>query len=99
MATKKDLERYVKELNNKYCKNTKNHLVINQAYGGYEVNLTGKTYKKGNKICYRKGSLGSGCSTIGNQYHDSATKTLEGLYKADSRGWVLGQVRHYERNR
>ncbi len=99
MATKKDLQNEVNRLNAKYCKNTKNHLVIHEAYGGYAVELTGKTYKRGNKIYYRKGSLGSGCSDIGNSYHDTATNTLSGLYKADARGWIKNSIRYHEKNR
>lgn len=47
MATKKDLEREVARLNDQYCKNTVNHLVVHQAYGGYSVELTGKKYQRG----------------------------------------------------
>ena len=42
-----DLRRYVSELNDMYCKRTKNHLIINCAYGGYQVCLSGKTINKG----------------------------------------------------
>lgn len=98
MATKKDLCREVARLNDKYCKNTKNHLVVGEAYGGYEVQLRGKEYKRGKKTFRRKGSL-SGAVSIGNQYHDTATKTLEGLCKADSRGWVKNQIRYYEKRK
>lgn len=97
MATKKDLQNYVNELNNKYCKNSKNHFVIHQAYGGYTVGLTGKTYKRGNKEYYYKGSLKGALSDVGNPYHDTATKTLEGLYRADSRGWIKEKVKHYNK--
>ena len=96
MATKRDLQNYVNELNKKYCKNTKNELVIHQAYGGYSVELTGKTYKHGNRTYWRKGSIGSGCASVGNDYHDTATNTLNALYKADSRGWVKSTIRNHE---
>lgn len=99
MATKKDLQNYVNELNERYCKKTKNYLTIDQAYGGYEIELTGKTYKRGSKTYYKKGSLGSGATCIGNQYHDTATKTLEGLYKADARGWILNAIKYYEKRK
>lgn len=93
MATLKDLQREVDRLNEKYCKNTANELVINRSYGGYAVQLTGKTYKKGNTY-YNRGM--SGAARIGNQYSDTATKTLEGLYNAESRGWLKNDVKIYE---
>lgn len=42
MATKKDLEREVERFNEKYCKSGPNKFAISQAYGGYQVVLTGK---------------------------------------------------------
>ncbi len=96
MATKKDLQREVDRLNEKYCKNTKNHLVVSEAYGGYAVELEGKYYKRGNKFFKRKGAM-SGAASIGNDYHDTATKTLASLLKADSKGWVKNSIRHYEK--
>ena len=99
MATKKDLQNYVNELNVRYCLNTKNYLVISQAYGGYCVELTGKTYYKGTKKHYKKGSLGSAAADIGNPYHDTATKTIEALYKADVRGWILNKIKYYEKRK
>lgn len=98
MATKKDLCREVERLNDKYCKNTKNHLVVGEAYGGYEVQLRGKEYKRGKKTFRRKGSM-SGAIAIGNQGYDTATKTLAGLWYADSRGWVKNQIRYKEKNK
>ena len=32
MATKNDLQAYVNELNQKYCKNTRNHLIVHKSY-------------------------------------------------------------------
>lgn len=98
MATKKDLQDAVKYFNNKYCKNTKNHLVISQAYGGYCVGLTGKRNKRTGKPL--KNSVGTGfCSVGANDWHDTASNTIEGLYKADSRGWMKNQIRHYEKRK
>lgn len=96
--TKKDLQNHVDHLNNKYCKNTKNKLVIHQAYGGYQVMLTGKTYNRGNKTFYRKGSLRSSGVEIGNTWHDSAKNTLVGLYKAESKGWLQSQIKWRDKN-
>lgn len=99
MASKKDLYDLVNKLNKKYCKNTKNELTVNEAYGGYCVGLTGKKYKRGKKIFSRKGSLGSGFGNIGSQdYHDTATNTIASLYKADFRGWIKNQIRYYEKH-
>ena len=94
MATRKDLENCVDFLNKKYCKNTKNHLVISRAYGGYSVDLTGKRNKRTGR--WLKGSIGSGHANIGNPYHDTASKTIQGLYNADSRGYIKSAIRHYE---
>ncbi len=77
----------------------KNHLEIDQAYGGYSVVLTGKSYKRGNKEYYVKNSLGSRGAEIGNQWHDTASKTIAGLYKADSRGWIKNQINYYEKRK
>ena len=98
MATKKDLFNAVARLNNKYCKNTKNHLVVHQSYNGYSVELTGKDYMRGNKWHRVKGSM-SGSVGIGNQWHDTATNTLRSLYEADSRGWIRNAVRQHEPKR
>ena len=98
MATKRDLEQTVKFFNNKYCKNTKNELKISQAYGGYSVCLTGKKNKRTGKPL--KGSIGTVCASVGYQdYHDSATKTIENLYKSDARGWIKSAVRSHEPKR
>lgn len=96
MATKKDLQYEVDRLNNKYCKNTKNKLTISQAYGGYSVELVGKRHKKTHRLL--KGAM-SGSSSVGNQYHDTATNTLMGLYKAESRGWIKSTIKTHEPKR
>lgn len=98
-VSKKDLQLEVNYLNDKYCRNTSNHLVIHQAYGGYCVGLTGKTYKKGNKIRYYKNSIGGGMVPIGNDWHDTARNTIIGLQKSDSRGWIKNTIRHIEKRK
>ncbi len=97
MATKKDLQAEVKRLNAKYCKNTLNKLDISYAYGGYQVVLTGKRFKN-NPRKWRKGSLGSACANV-TYGHDTATKTLNDLYKNESKGWLRSNIRHYEKNK
>ena len=99
MVTKKDLFSRVNALNRKYCKNTKNVLRVSQAYGGYEVQLTGKKDKRyKNKNRWLKGSLGSGvaCITYG---HDTARNTLNKLNEYDSKGYVRSSIRHYQKRR
>lgn len=93
MATKKDLQYEINRLNNKYCKGGKNKLTLSEAYGGYQVQLTGKRKKAGG---YYKDSLGSGCASITYGY-ESATKTLDALYKSDSKGWLRSSVKRHNR--
>ena len=69
--------------------------MLDQAYGGYQVQLTGKRKKSGG---YYKNSLGNGRASITTGY-GSATKTLDALYKADSKGWLRSSVKHYNRIR
>lgn len=98
MATKKDLQKTVDYFNNKYCKNSKNHLVISQAYGGYFVYLTGKRNKRTGKPL--KNSVGTATDAVGpHKYHDTASKIIESLYEADSRGWIKNQVRFYDKRK
>ena len=94
MATKHDLQKEVNRLNRKYAKNQPNYLIVHQAYGGYTVNLVGKTDKRSKKFKLRKGAMHGGVS-VGNQYHDTATKTLQGLKKAEERGWVRSAFKTY----
>ena len=86
MATKKDLVQHVNYLNEKYCKNTKNHFVISQAYGGYSVALTGKTYKRGKRTYWRKGSIGSGhgSTLINGIYTNPSSFAAHQINKYDS---------------
>ena len=93
LASYRDLQAEVNRLNNKYCKRTKNELTISRAYGGYSVELVGKRNKRTGKRL--KGAM-TGASSVGNQYHDTATNTLIALYKADARGWVKNSVKSYE---
>lgn len=97
MATKKDLQNEIKRLNVKYCKNTKNKIDIDQAYGGYQVVLTGKKFKNNTKKYY-KNSLGSGCASLTYGY-GTATNALNDLYKSESKGWLKSSIRHYEKRR
>ena len=95
MATKKELFAEVERLNKKYCSKTKNKLRVSQAYGGYEVQLTGKRYKNNPK---KWRGIGSGCVEI-THGHNTATKTLEDLYRYDSKGYVKNNIRYYEKKR
>lgn len=64
--TKKDLQAEVDKLNKKYCARTGNELRIQGAYGGYQVQLTGKRRKDGKG--YR--GMGSGCTEITYGYQN-----------------------------
>lgn len=97
MATKKDLQNAVDFYNERYCKKTKNMLAISQAYGGYAVVLTGKRNRKTGRPLV--GSIGTGHANVGNSYHDTATNTLNGLYKADSRGYLKSSIEFYDKGR
>lgn len=93
--TKKDLQYEVDRLNNKYCKNTKHKLYVSQAYGGYQVNLTGKRRKDGKGF---RGYLGSGATHI-TYGHDTARNTLKKLFEVDSRGYIKEKVNYYEKQK
>lgn len=95
MATKKDLYAEVERLNAKYCKNTKNKLKVGSAYGGYQVQLTGKRYKN-NARKWR--GIGSGVSSVTYGYQ-SATNALNDLYMSESKGHLRSQINHYEKPR
>lgn len=94
MATKKDLFKEVKRLNDKYCRTGKNQLEVHQAYGGYAVELVGKRNKRTGNLL--KGAM-HGAASIGNDWHDTATKTLKGLYNYESRGFLKNQINYYNR--
>ena len=90
--TKKDLQAEVDKLNKKYCARTGNELRIQGAYGGYQVQLTGKRRKDGKG--YR--GMGSGCVDVTSDYQ-SARNALADLWKNDSKGYVREKVRRYEK--
>lgn len=90
--TKKDLQEEVDKLNKKYCARTGNELRIGCAYGGYQVQLTGKRRKNGKG--YR--GMGSGCSEITYGYQ-SARDALADLWKNDSKGYIRDKIRYYEK--
>ena len=97
-VTKKDLQAHVDSLNLKYCKNTKNKFRLSQAYGGYQIVLTGKTYKRGSKLHWKKDSIGSGCADI-TYGHDTARNTLNEAYRLEAKGWLQSSLKHYEKNK
>ena len=95
MATRTELFAEVKRLNSKYCKNTKNKLVVDRAYGGYQVGLTGKRYKNNS---HKWRGIGSGMASVTTS-HQSATRTLNDLYASDSKGYLKSKIKHYEKYR
>lgn len=92
--TKKDLQAEVDILNKKYCSKSGNELRIQGAYGGYQVQLTGKRRKDGKG--YR--GMGSGCAEITYGYR-SAKETLFDLWKNDAKGWVKLAVKNHDKKR
>lgn len=92
--TKKDLEAEVARLNDKYCSRTGNELRVQGAYGGYQVQLTGKRRKDGKG--YR--GMGSGCTEITYGFQ-SARDTLADLWRYEAKGDVRNKVRAYEPKR
>lgn len=95
MATKKDLENEVSRLNNKFFKNDKNHLTINGAYGGYMVGITGRK-SKSKKHGYKRLKWSEpGLDPVGNAYHDTASKTITALLKAESNGSLKRKAKHH----
>ena len=96
-VTKNDLVQHVDYLNNKYCKNTKNKFRLSQAYGGYKISLTGKTYKRGNKTYWKKGSIGSGEANVIGYGYDTPKETLFNAYKSEAKGWLKQSLKSWEK--
>ncbi|MBR4418628.1 MAG: hypothetical protein IKT33_01335 [Clostridia bacterium] len=95
-TSKKELYDEVARLNEKYCKNTKNHLRVGSAYNGYRVELTGKTYERNGHKKWR--GIGSGADSVTHGYL-SPKETLGSLYRAESKGWLKSQIKHWEKCR
>ncbi len=87
VITKKDLQSEVERLNKKYFSRSANELCVQGAYGGYQVQLTGKLRKDGKG--YR--GMGSGRKNITYGFQ-SARNTLADLWKSDSKGWIKSQT-------
>ena len=76
MATRKDLELAVKRLNDSYMKREPNVFEVGMAYGGYRIDLTGKSKKVGKNYVYT--GLGTAVAALTSGY-GSATDTLAQL--------------------
>ena len=76
----------VEELNLKYCVNTKNHLVVREHHGFYQVSLTGKTYYQGLKTSYFN-------ITTGFQEEFNIINNLKQIEKI---GWLQSIIKRYE---
>lgn len=97
MATYKELKEDVEFLNNKFCKNSKNELIVRRAYGGYRVELTGKQdkrYKKKYKTL--KGSIGTGSTEVTRGF-DTASKTKTELWEKARSGAIKRKVSYWEK--
>lgn len=90
--TAKELQSAVDSLNNQYCKKTKNELYLQKAYGGYQVQITGKKRKDG------RGFLGMGSArkdvTCGFQ---SVRDTMTELLHSAVRGDLKSHIDHCEK--
>lgn len=86
-VTLSDLNGEVKRLNKKYCKNTKNHLVVDKNKLGYSVNLTGKPDKRFKDGRHkRKGSLGSGQVRVSGYYSGTKREVKNRLLQNEKDG-------------
>ncbi len=74
--TRKDLEKAVDNLNDSYTKKEKNEFQVSSAYGGYKIELTGKTKRVKGKTVFL--GMGSGAASLTYGYV-SATETLANL--------------------
>lgn len=95
--TKKKLQQLVDSLNKKYCANSKNYLIIDEAYGGYQIMLTGKKDKR-TKNKFIKNSLESGREFITYGHHPINT-TYQYLLQQDGKGAVLNTIKYHNRKR
>jgi len=93
MSTKKHLEWEVDRLNRKYCRDTKNQFRVQSAYGGYQVQLTGKPYAN-NPNRYR--GMGTRVLSVTPRF-TSASDTLNVLHSAEKQGILLEDIMRAER--
>ena len=93
MTTKQDLQKEVNRLNRKYCKNTKNHLVIDKNGFGYSVNLTGKQDKRYKRFSTRKGSLGTAQVRVSGYYSGTKSEVKQRLLKNERDGSLRRIIR------
>ena len=90
--TGKDLQAEVDRLNKKYCAKSGNELRVQGAYGGYQVQLTGKRRKDGKGFR----GMGSGCSNVTYGY-GSARSTLADLWKNEANGTIRNIVKYHDK--
>lgn len=91
-----DLNKEVDRLNKKYCKNTKNTLRVGHNGYGYSVNLTGKTYKRGKKTFWKKGSIGSSEVRL-TGLGKTKKQTLEKIRRDEKSGELKRIIRRREK--
>lgn len=92
---KEDLEYEVSRLNKKYCKNTKHELRVQGAYGGYQVQLTGKRRKDGKGW---RGYIGSGAADMTRGFQNPRS-TLKELMDSDSKGELKRRITYWEKSK
>lgn len=89
-----DLNSEVARLNNKYCKRTKNHLVIDHNGYGYSVNLTGKPDRRSKKKRKTlKGSLGTAQVRVSGYYSGTKKQVLARLQQNEEDGTLKRIIR------
>lgn len=89
--TKSDLQKEVSRLNRKYCKNKKNHLVIDKNGFGYSVNLTGKQDKRFKRFRTRKGSLGTSQVRVSG-YYSGTSREIKNRLLANEKDGSLRRI-------
>ena len=95
-VTKKELQAVVDDYNKRYCKKTKNELVLTGAYGGYGIRLTGKKDKRCKKtVRWRKGSLRSGQTDVTYGYQ-SPSKVLDEFHGIVRTGGLKRKIKYWE---
>lgn len=80
------LEKYVEELNGILCKDTKNHIVVLEKYGLYQVALTGKN----GKIGFKDKTFG-----VTNGFNERII-TLRNLEECVKYNWLQSVILKYE---
>lgn len=100
VTTVGDLNREVNRLNKKYCKNTRNHLVVGKNGNGYSVNLTGKPDKRYKGSWHRlKGSMGTSEARVSGYYSGTKSEVKTRLLQNEKDGTLKRIIKNHEPNK